>query len=125
MILSAIVFSILISMVILFQLALALGMPWGSLAMGGKFPGKFPPAMRVSCIIQILILATLDLLVLTKSNLMFENWYSFADAGIWFVVVFSAIATVLNLITQSKWEKRIWAPVSILMLISSIIVAMN
>lgn len=31
-----------------FQLALALGAPWGTYVMGGTFPGSFPPAMRAA-----------------------------------------------------------------------------
>ncbi|MEK4110124.1 hypothetical protein ABIC86_002354 [Paenibacillus sp. DS2363] len=39
---SAIAFTFLILIVILFQVALAVGVPWGEYAMGGKFPGKYP-----------------------------------------------------------------------------------
>jgi hypothetical protein len=39
---SAIIFTVLTAIVILFQLVLAIGMSWGSASMGGKFPGKDP-----------------------------------------------------------------------------------
>lgn len=39
---SAIIFTVFTAIVILFQLGLAIGMPWGSASMGGKFPGKDP-----------------------------------------------------------------------------------
>ncbi|MFC3344728.1 hypothetical protein [Paenibacillus abyssi] len=122
---SAIIFVALIGVVILFQFALAAGVPWGSYAMGGKFPGKFPPAMRVAALFQVLILTLLAAIVLIKAGFIFPNWYSFAKLAIWFVVLFSGISTVLNLITRSKWERRIWAPVCLLMLISSITVAIG
>jgi hypothetical protein len=122
---SATVFSTLIAIVILFQIALAAGMPWGSYAMGGKFPGKFPPTMRIASLIQVIILSFIASIVLIKSGLIFPDWSSFTKAAIWFVVAFSVIATVLNLITRSVWERRIWAPVSLLMLITSIIVAIG
>lgn len=122
---AAIVFTVLIGIVILFQLALALGMPWGSFAMGGKYPGKFPPFMRRAALFQILILAALAVIVLSKAELAYPGLYSFANIAIWFVVGFSVLSTILNLITKSVWERRIWAPVSILMLISSTIVALG
>ncbi|WP_213524007.1 hypothetical protein [Paenibacillus sp. J31TS4] len=122
---AASVFSTLIGIVILFQLALAAGMPWGSLAMGGKFPGKYPPVMRLASIFQVIILALLASVVLSKSGIIFTDWNSVADSAIWFVVTFSALATVLNFITRSKWEKRIWAPVSLLLLITSIAIAIG
>ena len=122
---SATVFSTLISITILFQISLAAGMPWGSYAMGGKFPGKFPPIMRIASLIQVIILSIIGSIVLIKSGLIFPDWSSFTNAAIWFVVAFSVIATVLNLITRSVWERRIWAPISLLMLITSIIVAIG
>jgi hypothetical protein len=120
---SAIVFAALIGIVVLFQLALAAGMPWGGIAMGGKFPGQYPPPLRVVALIQVAVLMLIASIVLSKSGLMLTEWHSFANIAIWFVVVFSLVASVMNLLTSSVWEKRIWAPVSILMLITSIVVA--
>ena len=61
---AALVFSGLIGLVCAFQLALALGAPWGQFAMGGAFPGVFPPAMRLVAVVQIGILALIALLVM-------------------------------------------------------------
>lgn len=122
---SALIFSALIGIVVIFQLLLAAGMPWGSYAMGGKFPGKYPPPMRVASVIQAVILIFIAYIVLSKSGLILPGWYSFAKTAIWFVVGFSAVATILNLITRSVWERRIWAPVSLLLLITSINVAIG
>jgi len=36
---SAKIFTVFTAIVILFQLGLAIGMPWGAASMGGKFPG--------------------------------------------------------------------------------------
>lgn len=122
---AAILFVVLIGIVMVFQLALAAGAPWGSLAMGGKFPGKMPPPMRVSALVQIGVLALLAAIVGSKSGLWLSGWQGFADSAIWGVVAFSFLATVLNLITRSVWERRIWAPVAIMMLVTSIIVALQ
>ncbi|MNJ49304.1 hypothetical protein D3C77_445270 [compost metagenome] len=122
---SATVFSALILITIIFQILLAAGMPWGRFAMGGRFPGKFPTTMRIASLIQVIILSIIGSIVLIKSGLIFPGWSSITKAAIWFVVAFSVIATVLNLITRSVWERRIWAPVSLLMLITSIIVAIG
>ncbi|MFD2612705.1 hypothetical protein [Paenibacillus gansuensis] len=122
---SAILFTVLIGIVVLFQLALAAGVPWGSYAMGGKFPGKYPPSMRVTAIFQVLILMFLAFVVLIHSGILVSGWVSFAKSAIWFVVIFSLIASILNVITKSIWERKIWAPVSILMLITSVIVAIG
>ena len=122
---SALLFSTLIGVVIIFQLMLAAGMPWGSYAMGGKYPGKYPPAMRVASIIQAIILTFIAFIVLSKADLIFPGWNTFTKTAIWFVVCFSIVATILNFITRSVWERRIWGPVSLLLLITSIIVAIG
>ncbi|MGF9697900.1 hypothetical protein [Paenibacillus sp. MABNR03] len=122
-VLSSILFSVLILIVILFQVALAAGMPWGEAAMGGKFPGKYPPSMRYACLLQITILVFIGLVVLSKAGVLLPQWSAFADTAIWFIVAYLVLGTILNLITRSVWERRIWAPVTILLLITSIIIA--
>ncbi|WP_017689818.1 hypothetical protein [Paenibacillus sp. PAMC 26794] len=122
---SAIAFTILILIVILFQVALAVGVPWGEYAMGGKFPGKYPVSMRFACIFQIAILAFMCIIVLSKAGLLWPQWSVFAETAMWFIVAYLVLGTILNLITRSVWERRIWAPVTLLMLITSIMVAIT
>ncbi|MSP57207.1 MAG: hypothetical protein EXR69_16670, partial [Myxococcales bacterium] len=54
---AAIAYALATALVVGFQVALALGAPWGELAMGGAFPGRFPPAMRVAAVVQGALLA--------------------------------------------------------------------
>lgn len=121
---SAIVFTILTGIVVVFQGCLAAGMPWGAASMGGKYPGKYPPKMRIVAIINMIILSFTAAIVLSQSGLLFPQLKSISTIGIWFVVVFYGIGTVLNTITRSKIE-RIWAPVVLVQVITSIIVAIN
>ncbi|MBK5268584.1 MAG: hypothetical protein JJE47_14250 [Acidimicrobiia bacterium] len=112
-------------LVILFQLGLAVGLPWGSVAMGGKYPGKFPHHMRGAAVVQALILAALAATVLTRADVIFPQWLATSRILTWFVVAFGIISVVLNLTTPSKWERRIWGPVTVLMLLSSLAVAID
>jgi len=121
---SAIIFTVLMAIVILFQLGLAIGMSWGSASMGGKFPGKYPPKMRIVAIVNMLILSVLAVIVLSRAGLVFLQLLSVSEIGIWFVVAFSGIGTIMNTITPSKIE-RIWAPVLAFQLITSLIVALS
>ena len=122
---AAIIFSLLTGVVILFQVALALGAPWGQVAMAGKYPGRLPTQMRVAAVIQVLVLFFLGAVVLTRAGLVFAQWYAASTLLIWGVVAFSALSLVLNLVTPSKWERIIWAPVAAVMLLCSIIVAVS
>lgn len=61
---ASIVYSVLNGLVVLFQAGLALGLPWGAASMGGKFPGKYPAAMRFVAIVNIIILLGLNAVLL-------------------------------------------------------------
>lgn len=121
---SAILFTILTVIVIIFQGCLAAGLPWGEASMGGKFPGKYPPRMRVVAVINMFLLAIFALVVLIRAELLLPQFFQMSKLAIWFIVAYSAISTVLNTITPSKIE-RIWAPVAGLQFITSILIAIN
>ena len=120
---AAIVFAVVTAGVVAFQLALALGAPWGSYAMGGTFSGAYPPAMRAAAVVQAALLVVVALVVLARSGVALRKWARFARWAMWVVVALSVLALVLNLITPSGGERAIWAPVSAVLLACSVIVA--
>lgn len=63
---AAILYAILMAGVVVFQIALAAGAPWGAYAMGGAAPGQFPPAMRIGAIIQAVLLAGMAVVILAR-----------------------------------------------------------
>lgn len=121
---SAIIFTALNGIVIIFQGCLAAGMPWGEASMGGRYPGKYPKNMRIVAVINMLLLGFIAALVLSEANLMFTQLKPISSIGIWVIVVFFVLGTIMNTITPSKIE-RIWAPVSLIQLITSLIVAIS
>jgi hypothetical protein len=121
----AYLFALLTLIVFLFQIALAAGMPWGHLAMGGRYPGKFPPNMRVGAVIQGTLMVFLGMIVLSRAGIAFPGLSNLSNYLIWVAVAISGISLVMNLITQSKWERILWAPVALLMTISSLVVALT
>ena len=121
----AYLFAILTLVVFLFQLALAAGMPWGHLAMGGRYPGKFPPNMRVGAVIQGTVMVFLGMSVLSSAGVAFPGLLNLSAILTWVAVAISGISLVMNLITQSKWERILWAPVALLMTVSSLVVALS
>ena len=122
---AATVFLIMLGLVIAFQFALALGAPWGALAMGGRFPGKFPSSMRAAAVVQSLLLMLFGYIVLVRDGFLSPGLFSFSTFAIWGVVVIFSISFLMNLATPSKWERNIWAPVAATMLGCSIIVALS
>jgi hypothetical protein len=109
--------------IVAFQIALALGAPWGAYAMGGAFPGQFPPAMRVAALVQAVVLVALAGIVLARAGVALPRWSRGSRRWIWVVVAFSSLSLLLNLITPSPGERMIWAPVGFVLLVCSLVVA--
>ena len=109
--------------VVVFQIALAAGAPWGAYAMGGAFPGQFPLALRIAALAQDALIAGMAAVVMSRAGLVLAGWSGVTRRLVWFVVAFAAVSLVLNLITPSAGERAIWAPVALLLLASSTVVA--
>ena len=119
------IFALLIFVVVLFQLALMLGAPWGNVAMGGRFPGKFPQVMRIASLIQGLVLGVIGFIVLIRGQVLNSNLYEITEIAIWVVVALMGLSLVMNLVTPSRWERIIWAPVVVVLFTCSVVVALS
>lgn len=122
---AAIVFAVVAAGAIAFQIALALGAPWGEYARGGAYRGRFPPRLRAAAILQALVIASLALGVLSRAGLIDVPLVRDLAWLVWVAVAFSAVSLVLNGISRSPGERRIWVPVAIVMLGSSLVVAVT
>jgi hypothetical protein len=118
-------FGLLSGMAALFQLALAAGMPWGKLAMGGRFPGRLPALMRVVCLLQAAVLGLLATIVCARAGMPAPASIAQAPQMIWGVVAFSLLSTGANLATPSRPERLLWAPVAVLLTVCSTAVALG
>ena len=122
---AAILFALVTLGVVAFQLALALGAPWGAYAMGGAFPGRYPPQMRVAAVAQAIILAAVALIPLSAAGLALPELARNFPWLIWVVVVLMALGVFLNAISRSAGERRIWVPVTVVLFVTSLIVALR
>ena len=122
---AAFVFAHAAAVVELFQVALALGAPWGAYAMGGVHPGRFPPGLRTAALVQAVVIAGLVVAVLSDAGVVAPELADGLPWLVWIAVAFSAVSTVLNAITRSAVERRTWLPIAIVMLVSSLVVAMS
>lgn len=111
--------------VVVFQIALAAGAPWGAYAMGGAFPGQFPPILRIAALVQAALIVGMAAVVMSRAGLVLARWSHASRWLVWVVVAFAAVSLVLNLITPSAGERTIWAPVALLLLASSAVVAIE
>lgn len=121
---AAIVFASAVVLAAAFQLALAAGVPWGHLALGGRFSGRLPIPFRFAAVLQAGLLLVLGIGVLAKAGLsvLLESQ---ADFIAWAAVAVSVVSLIMNLATPSEPERRLWAPVGLVMTVSSLVVALG
>ena len=91
--------------------------------MGGAFPGQFPLMLRIAALAQAALISGMAVVVLSRAGLVLAGWSGVTRWLVWLVVAFEAVSLVLNLITPSAGERAIWAPVALLLLASSTVVA--
>lgn len=65
---AAIIYAAVSAGVVVFQVALAAGAPWGAYAMGGAFPGQFPPALRIAALVQAALIAGMAAVVMSRAG---------------------------------------------------------
>jgi hypothetical protein len=109
----------------LFQLALVFGAPMGEYAYGGQMPGKLPIQYRVASAFSFLLMLAIAGHYLAQLGLVpkllspeLNQWVN------WGLIGFAALAAVMNNITRSVKEKRLWGSTAVAMLIAAIIVAL-
>lgn len=113
-----------LSVAAVFQLALALGAPWGQLSLGGRFPGRYPPAMRVVAVLTILLYGGIGLILGVRAGALPALWWPLAPgAWAWGVFGLWVLSFIGNLATPIRWERRIWAPVTFLLAAASFVIA--
>lgn len=124
-VLAALLFSVCTAGVALFQWAVAAGAPWAHLTMGGHYAStsnRLPIGVRIACVLQsALLIAMAAGLYRYAIGTLPESW---PNSLVWGVVAFSALSVLANAATPSAPERKLWLPVTIVMLASSLTVAL-
>lgn len=110
---AALVAVALLAIVAAFQLALAIGAPWGAAAWGGQHPGVLPARLRISSgVAGIVIYPLLIVLVLNAAGWVSIGWLNQLGAlPMWILAGLLGLGALANLASRSPRE-RLWAPVA-------------
>jgi hypothetical protein len=124
---AGIVALILLAVLIVFQLALALGAPWGRAAYGGQHAGVLPTQFRVASVVAAVVWAGIALVVARRAGLWVWSPLpvSWLPVVVWIVVGLMVIAVVMNAITPSALERAIWLPFSLVLFASTLTIAIT
>jgi hypothetical protein len=122
---AAVLAVVLVTIVAVFQLALALGAPLGNAAWGGRNEAVLPTRLRIaSGLAAIVVYPFIALYVLASANLIDWDWLPTGATGMWVLTGFFTLGTVANLASKSKIE-RIWAPISLAIGVCCAIIAIG
>ncbi|MFC5928820.1 hypothetical protein [Cryobacterium melibiosiphilum] len=112
--------AVLLTGLVGFQIALAVGAPWGRAAYGGAT--ERPTArMRVSSAVASVIWALIAVVTLNRGGHRVPSVVPGRAVPVvmWIAVGLLAVGSVLNVITPSRLERMIWAPVTLVLLVST------
>ena len=102
-----------------FQVALVFGAPWGAYTQGGETEGALDTGGRVLAAVSCAILVVMAAAILARVR---EGPLKNAPRRLvtilaWFTTIYSTLAVVLNLATQSSSERAVFAPTAILLFV--------
>jgi len=120
---AAVLATILLVILALFQLALAAGAPWGRAAFGGVWPGVLPTGIRInSLVFGVVVYPLIILYVLDAGEMVESSWLPAPSVVLWVLVVFFAVGTLANFASRSRIE-RLWGPVTLILTICAVVLA--
>lgn len=106
----------LCGVVIGFQLALVAGAPWGHLTQGGRFSGRLPAGGRALAAVSVPVLAGMALGVLSAAG-AWPGWPRWTG---WGALGATGLTMAANLATPSAPERRLWGPVTVVMVLCAV-----
>ncbi len=120
-ILAAVAFLILAA----FQAGLAVGLPWGPAAWGGKHT-RLPRNLRVASLVSMVVWLIAALIVLDRAVIApvdLPDVVSFW--GTWALVVLLPIGAVMNFASSSPYERFGWGPFALVAALLTLVVALS
>lgn len=115
----------LIALLALFQLALALGAPWGRFAWGGQHQGTLPRGFRIASAASIAIYGFMALVALSRSGHSELFGSGFSSVAMWVVFGYLALGVPMNAISRSKPERYMMTPVALALAVLALLIALS
>ena len=110
--------------VALFQLAIVLGAPVGDYAYGGQMTGVLPVRYRVASVFSMLLMLAITGHYLAQLGFFEPVLPPDLNAiSNWGFVAFFVVAAIMNNITKSQQEKRVFGSTTIAMVLAAVMVA--
>ena len=121
---AAIILTVLLAVLAVFQLALALGAPLGRFAWGGAHR-VLPPKLRIGSLVSIVIYALIVVITLDRAGIIDVVPDPVSTVGMWVVFGYFVLGIPLNAISRSKPERFTMTPVVTVLAVLSLLVALG
>jgi hypothetical protein len=122
---TAIIGSAVFFAVAILYMLLALGFPYGDLAMGGKYK-VMPKQMRAACAVSALVQLAAILFLLQAGNIISVDFLkNIAKGACYFFACYLLVNTIMNAMSKNKKEKLVMTPLSFVTAICFLITAIN
>jgi len=109
-----------------FQVALALGAPWGEYAYGGSRVGKLPIGFRINSVVAAVVMVAISGHYLAQLGVFTPLLDPEGNSVVnWVLVGFTGLSALANNATRSKKERAAWGLPTILMFLASLMVALG
>jgi hypothetical protein len=126
MILAAVLAVLLLVAIAAFQLALALGAPWGAAAWGGQNPGVLPSRLRIaSGVAAVVVYPLIIVLVLASAGIIDAGWLPVDGTLImWVLAGLLGVGAIMNFVSRSAPERR-WGAVALTIALCCVAIALG
>lgn len=126
----ALVAAVVFALVAVFQVALALGAPWGHVAYGGRaagVDGRLPTPFRAMSAITAIFLGVAAALVLARGGLVELGGVADRTLGIvtWAIAAMMALNTLANVASTNRIERMVMGGATALLTICCVVLAVG
>lgn len=120
---AAIIAAIGLATIAAFQVALALGVPWGRAAYGGT-SATLPPELRVATGVAAMVWLLAAAVVLGRAGYWGSpRWAAAFRRGTWLVAGLVGLGAIVNFASSSRWERFGWGPLALVLAIGYVVLA--
>jgi hypothetical protein len=122
---ASILAAFVLGLVVIFQILLALALPFGRAAWGGTYR-VLPPRLRIASAFSALPLGLAAWIVLARTGVVAIPWQpSAVRAGTWIAFSILALNTVANFASRSRIERAMMTPAAFVCSVCLLIAALS
>ncbi|MCR2786119.1 MULTISPECIES: hypothetical protein [unclassified Microbacterium] len=119
----ALLFTLTLALLAVFQLALVFGAPLGHFAWGGQHR-VLPARKRIGSVISILIYGIMAVVAWDRVGAISIFPDQFSQVAMWVIFAYSTLGILMNAISRSKPERYTMVPVAVALSVLSFLIAM-